>query len=87
MDLYLLIDAHGQRGHHPSRSLCSVITIFDLVREKEETPCQCTAGGSNSYGFCRLSLVCNSDGLPAIAVVSVCDVADFGLDALRLNGP
>jgi hypothetical protein len=87
MDLCLLIDAHSQRGHHPSRPLCSVISIFDLVREKEETPCQCTAGGSNSYGFCRLSLVRNSDGPPAIAIVPACDVADFGLDALRLTRP
>jgi hypothetical protein len=87
MDPCLLIDAHGQRSHHPSRSLCSVISIFDLVREKEETPCQCTGSGSNSYGFCRLSLACNSDGPPPIAIVPACDVAGFGLDALRLNGP
>ena len=61
--------------------------MFDLVREKEETPSQCTASGSNSYGFCRLSLVRNSDGPPAIAIVPACDVADLGLDALRLNRP
>ena len=81
-----LVDAHCQCGHNPPCPFCSVVTILDLVREKEQTCSKGTASGSESHSFSGLSSVRDSDGSPAVAVIPTCGIANLGL-TLRLDWP
>jgi hypothetical protein len=82
----LLVDAHRQCGQHPSGPFCSVISIFDLVRE-EQTGTQCTTSRSQSDSFPGFNVVCDSGGSPAGSITPACRVADLGLNASRLCWP
>lgn len=83
----VLVDTHCQCSQHPSSSFCSVISIFDLVREEEQTASQCTTSCSQSDSFSGLDLVCDSGGSPAGYIILTCNVADPGLNTLRLCWP